>query len=123
MINKKFKNPLFLFSYNITDKIANIIENKENSNLFIDNKDNLIKIVYYALILVITVILYHFTIYKSFFEDTNVLRSISYIFMILIMIIFTNIIALMINKLHNIELTNERKKISKLIYLLLVYTL
>lgn len=123
VINNKFKNPLFIFSYNIIDKAHLIFKNTESPNFFVENKDNFIKIIYYCLLLIVTVIVYHFTIYKSFLEDTSILKTLSYMFMLITIISFTDILTLFINKFNNIELTNERKKISKVMYLILLYTI
>ena len=121
IINKSFKNPLTTFSVNLVEKIFKIFKNGFYN--IVANKDNFIKIIFYLMILIISVIMYHYTIQKIFLNSPNMLKTISYLGMIIVTITFTWFMTTKINIKNNIDISKDKKELSKFIYLIILYSL
>jgi len=121
ILNKNFRNPIFLYTKNILEKILLIFADWIFN--FIQDKDHLLKIIYYWLVLLITLISYHYVIDTIFLNNWTILKTLSYWFMLIFIIWYTNIISQFINQYHNIDTTNDRKTMWIFTFYILLYSL
>lgn len=123
LLFKNLKNAIWEYSINI------VLNMQEIFKVWIfkieENRDKIVKVIYFSIINLMIVLFYHWTLQILFFQwQINILKTLLY-WMILIswIIIYTNTLYLYVKNITKNNIIESRKELYKIIYTVILYWL